>query len=204
MEKTTPEVLSDTFIISSLQSQSTRDRRHVFRQLCKDEAWKGLARSAILSVEGDESQVEEIFLESMSDFAHNIMQGKFKRESKLTTYFYAICKNKYLKRNKSKEIPVDKVPEKENPDDGIEKGIIEEENAKALKMIMHKLMGNMGDLCKKILKFNLRGYTMETIAYEMDYSSEQSAKQAAMRCREKLRELIEADPKLLKKIQSLR
>ena len=202
--KDLPLLKTDETIINALQSQHRVERNHAITFLCKDARWMAFARKAVFSAGGAEADVEDVFQESLTALVRNIMNGKFNGESKISTYFFRICQLRYLKKYKKKEFAVEKADTIIETQPSIENYIIEREKNQSLKLVMDQLLSQMGEVCRRMLLFSKLGYSMQAIAQEMAYTNIQSAKNQALRCRKELREMMEADPKLLQKIQSLR
>lgn len=194
IEKYTNEELKKALITS----ETTQNK--ALRWIYQQEKWRKSVDKMVFGMGGNITQSADVFQEGIAVFARKIMQGKFNEESSLFTFFIGICKNCSLRKIKKKNMTnISKREEIKmyNP----EAKLIEKECSEELEKMMHYLLGQLKEKCRKILKMYSLKYPMEEIASEMGFKKEQSAKNAAFKCRKKLRNLIVSDKKIYQKIQ---
>jgi RNA polymerase sigma factor (sigma-70 family) len=149
---------------------------------------------------GNTEDGRDVFQDAMVIFDRNIRAGKFAGNSQLRTYFIAIAKWHWvnLRRRKSITQPIDPgtialsgVPE--NP----EIQYINEER----KSLLEQAISLIGARCSQLLHFYKLSYSMEEIAQEINLSSADMAKKEVYRCRERLKNHLQAQPQIAKILQ---
>lgn len=194
---------SETDILAGLRSNNSREQSATIRRLCTPE-WTGMARKAVQSVGGREADVEDVFQESLAALVKNVMYGKFREESKLSTYFYEICRRKCMKMfQKNKFIAIDNITiEDTNP--SLENLLMDKEEREEKRALVNQLLEELGEPCTSILKYRKLDFSYEEIAGELDYDNPDTVKNQASRCRRRMRKLILADPGIYKKLKVTR
>lgn len=194
------EITVELEILSGLRSGSQRERAAAIRRLCTPE-WEGLARRAVRSAGGRDADLEDIFQESLAALVKNVMIGRFQENSKLSTYFYEICRRRCLKAYRKKEFAElteamigDVTPSLENL-------LIDREVREERKQLLNRIIEGLGEPCASILKFRKLEYSNEEIAEQLNRSAD-TIKNQSSRCRKRMREIIESNPELLKKMRS--
>jgi hypothetical protein len=59
---------------------------------------------------------------------------------------------------------------------------------------LNRAMQKLGDDCRRLLQLYFEKITMEQIAVEMGYASDNYARRRKFQCKERLEEFIKADP----------
>lgn len=139
-----------------------------------------------------EEDLQDAYVDAVLKLSTQISLGKFRGESKLSTYLYSIFFNKCvdLSRKKQSHTIV------------VEDAILE--MAKSAENLLHlmevkdegiwirKALGKMGDSCKKVLlDWAYWGYSMEEIAKRNELKNAKSAKSLKYKCLKKLRSLLQ-------------
>lgn len=134
---------------------------------------------------------EDIAQESFEVLYYNIRKGKLSElNSSLETYFFAIGKNKIRDRYKKKMRTweeIESTPRIPDLDLRIDEKIeLNYRNAK-----LDSAMKQLGEACQRVLYlFYFREFTMESIANELEYSTEQGAKNKKLKCLKQLRKIL--------------
>lgn len=192
----------ETEILAGLRSLDKRTQNEAIKKLYNN-AWINLAGKAVSSVGGKEADVEDIFQESLAALVKNVMKGRFRGDSKLSTYFYEICRRRAMgsfKKGNHGELNESMI--KENSP-SLEILIMDREQREELSHLVNKLLNELGEPCAGILKFRSLDYSYEEISEALDYGNPDTAKNQAGRCRKRLRENLNAKPEIVKKIKIL-
>ena len=198
MKSYTNEALKEALLIS----ETTQNE--ALRWIYQQEKWRKSVDKMVMGMGGDLDQSEDVFQEGIAIFARNIMQGRFNGESALLTYFVGICRFCYLRKIEQNKITSVEMTHHEDKEvDGPEVSMIKQERSESQSKMMRYLLGELKDKCRKILKMYSLKYSMEEIANEMGFEKAQSAKNATMKCRKKLRELIVSNKTIYQKVQEI-
>lgn len=144
-----------------------------------------------------EHLADDVFQEAMIALYENIRKGKLtKLSSSVKTYIFAVGKNLLLGRLKSKHhqtLTTDEFPLHEQ-DTAI--GPLEKLKLNDRAEALAEALDQLGEPCSTLLRlFYYHRYSMEAIARELNYSSDNVAKVQKVRCLNRLREIV--DPKKL-------
>ena len=177
------------------------ERDAALQHLFNDDAALNKVCRYVLTQGGTREDGEDVFQETLILFDRNIRQGTFKQESSLATYFFGIAKWFWFTERRKRKIFVDIDQEAkvlESLDESIDYQLIASEN----REILRGVLAQIGDECKELLL--LTGVATHTeIAEIKGLSSSEMAKKKVFRCREKLRDLIDKQPKLYAILKSI-
>ena len=153
--------------------------------------------SFILANSGSEDEAKDVYQESVMAFYENVRDKKFKGESAISTYLYSIAKFKWLnqiKKNQTRSFHHESV-ETEMFSDSPLASIIDNEKKEMVQDVLERL----GSTCKSILIASIYyNASMKEIVENGDFSSEQVVRNKKYKCIKKLRELVSAEPTLMK------
>jgi len=132
--------------------------------------------------------IEDIYHESFSALSENIRNNRLNPENlkvSFKTYLFAIGKKKLYNhiRNNEKYVEISEEIDKfENPEfDGREE----------LRRIVRQEVSNLGEPCNTVLSlFYFEGKDLKSVAEEMNYKTEQVAKNRRFLCVKTLKEII--------------
>ncbi len=141
------------------------------------------------------SDAKDLYADALSALLWNVRTGKYKGESKLSTYLYRIFYNKsvdhirHLTTNKNEAtVEMSEKLEFETPKNDERRWII---SMDASKMKEH--INSLGTPCKGIIMdWAFWGYGMKEIAERNDLVSADKAKKNKYSCLQKLRKLLKA------------
>jgi RNA polymerase sigma factor (sigma-70 family) len=196
--------MDDSVILEHLRHGDELARNQALEALCSPQ-WEALARKAVLAAGGPEMIVEDVFQESLAILANNIMQGKFRGESKLSTYFYTICRRLYLKKYSEKPPPEGEEawPEEEHAPSA-DLLLIDQETQARLSQVLDDVFRHLSKTCAQLLTLIKQGLDYQTIAEECNYESKNVVRTQALRCRRQMREFLTANPEWAQLLKSLR
>jgi RNA polymerase sigma factor (sigma-70 family) len=142
---------------------------------------------------GSKEEAFDVFQEAILLLYKQIRNNTFdENKYKITAYLYTICKNLWINWAKRKNLErkwgeqqIQKVEFETN----IEQNLISEER----KTILDKLFNQMGEECKKILRYSIYlDLSSKEIAVKLK-SNENSIRVQSYRCRKKLREMVQGN-----------
>lgn len=193
------EKVSDEELLKAIAGNN-RERNWALKQLVTDNSVQRMVRKVVNDRGGNEQDFEDILQEGVVALYMNILEGKFKGNSKLSTYLVSICLNKArnLQRKTSR---VEFTKEDEQLDDVDyedpeymailgEYGQMDEQ----VKKLVQELMGGITEHCREILQLYMKSVKMQKIAEARGLAGATQARKAAYRCREMLRKEINKQP----------
>ena len=191
---------TDLSLIQALKSDTNRDEaiRHLYRSQFN------LTAAYIRQNSGTDEDAEDIFQELILIFIEVLKKDKFRGESSISTFLYALTRNIWLnelkKRGRSKLR--DEIFEKGRDQTEIDVShlIVNREE----KTQLMKLVDSLGETCKKILlAFYFENLAVKEILKTLKYENEQVVRNKKYKCLKQLEQMLAADPGLTKNLKSL-
>ena len=179
---------SDQLIIEGIQKGGTEREKFIHYLFDTHQGFLHKVREKqFLSLE----EAQDAYADAVVKLASQISLGKFRGDSKLSTYFYTIFYNKCVdvSRKKASYTPttVEEYPELSDPAANILYKMDVADEARQVRGVMEK----MGETCKEILlDWAYMGYSMEEIAQRRSLKTADSARSLKYKCLKKLRELL--------------
>jgi RNA polymerase sigma factor (sigma-70 family) len=163
-----------------------------------------ICRSYILKTKGTEQDAEDIFQEVVLTFIEIVRKGKFRGDSTISTFLYALNRNIWLnevkKRSRARLRDERFVKSSDNQEQDISSLIIHRE----LKNELLKTVGMLGETCKKILlAFYYENLAIREILQSLNYENEQVVRNKKYKCLKKLEQIILENPVLAKNLKSV-
>lgn len=153
--------------------------------------------------QGSLEDAEDIFQEVVLTFINLIQQNKFRGESSVKTFLYAVNRNIWLNelkkrgRQTKREEKFGNAQEAEDP--GIEKYISNRE----ARNVVFGIIDGLGEVCRKILlAFYYENLSISEILTRLNYQNEQVVRNKKAKCMKSLEEKFNADPALAQKFKS--
>ncbi len=138
---------------------------------------------------GSTEEAKDVFQESVIAFYENVKSGKFRGESAVSSYIYSIARFIWLNRLKRKNTEqriLDTQPVEEISEGFFPKLLAKEEEERLLK-----LFATLGEQCKQVLIFVIfYNYSMKEVAEQLNYESDQVARNKKYLCSKKLKDLL--------------
>lgn len=136
----------------------------------------------IQSNSGNEDEAKDFFQDAIAVVYKNLLEGKFRGESAITSYTYAIARNLWLQEIRKRKIVTTSIENDQlrvEHDDEVNAGLIRE------------VLGRMDVECRSLLtSFYFNESTMKELAQQFGLSSTQVARTKKLRCMKKLAEII--------------
>ncbi|WPP52318.1 RNA polymerase sigma factor [Catalinimonas niigatensis] len=160
--------------------------------------------SYIRSNNGNDQDAEDIFQESIVVFIEAVSQGKFRGDSKIKTFLYAIMRNLWLnelkRRNRTLHRETRYYDENPKVQESVQVSLRETE----AKQQIASLVAQLGNNCKKILNlFYYQDMPMKEIYQEMGYENEQIARNMKYKCMKKMHALLDANEEMKQHFKNL-
>lgn len=181
-------ILDDITLITLIQSDKRSDNDRAFKYFYQD--FYSIIEKNILANSGDEQDAEDIFQDGLIVLYHQIKKNQLHLTCSLSTYFYSICRNLWLKRLRKSSRVVEL-------SDTLQQYVaVEESHLKTLekteeKKMVASFLDQLNESCRQILfYFYFEKIRMTEIAERMGLSGEQVAKNKKASCMKKLKALI--------------
>jgi len=144
---------------------------------------------------GSQQDAEDTFQETIIVFVDMVQREKFRGESSVKTFLYAIARNVWLNQLKKRDRMFVRDIESydNNPRElqDVQETLIRNES----KQKVLDLIDQLGDTCKKILiYYYYDNLSMKEIYERMHYESEQVVRNQKYKCMKKLIDWIESNP----------
>ncbi len=156
----------------------------------------------IVQNSGSEQDAEDIFQEVLVSFIELVRLEKFRGDSSVKTFLYALTRNTWLNELKRKgradvrEMKFEKA--KDTIDEDAAQKIAGRESRKQVMDVVEKL----GEQCKKILlAYYYEDRSMKEIVDIAGYDSEQVVRNKKYKCLKQLEQMLTADPNMAKTLK---
>jgi len=194
------KTLTDKSLIEALKSDANPDEaiRSLYRtQFSMTEAY-------IKQNSGTQEDAEDIFQEVVLVFIEILKKDKFRGESSVSTFLYALTRNIWLnelkKRGRSKLRDQIFEKGKDKTDMDVSQLIVNRE----LKSELMQLVEKLGETCKKILiAVYFENLTMREILKSLNYENEQVVRNKKYKCLKQLEQMLAAQPILAKNLKTV-
>jgi len=141
----------------------------------------------VLKAGGSKHDAESILIEGVTSFVFNVRNGKFKKDSKISTYLYAICQRIWLK-SQQKEKRYTDFEETHSETENDDSPFAAYSDAQ-LKDDVFFLLKQLGEACQTVLTMWAGHYSMTEIADTLHYKNAQIAMNKKNKCMKKLKEI---------------
>ena len=153
---------------------------------------------------GSQSDAEDMFQETILVFVDLVQQGKFRGDSSIKTFLYAIARNLWLNelKRRNRMFVQDAESHDYSPPDteDLQQTLIRHES----KQKVLQLIEQLGETCKKILlMYYYENLSMKEIYEQMHYESEQVVRNQKYKCMKRLIGWIESNPGMKENVKEL-
>ena len=153
--------------------------------------------------QGSDQDAEDIFQEVIVAFIEAVKSQKFRGESGIKTFLYALNRFTWLNELKRRNRALVRETAWHDSGDNEDKDIsvfIEGREAKGMVMAM---MDKLGEVCKKILvAYYYDNLQMKEILPLIDYQNEQVLRNKKYKCLKSLEQILTADPQLAQRFKN--
>jgi RNA polymerase sigma factor (sigma-70 family) len=190
-------IWTDGSLIGALK-QPGRSAEDAIKQLYREHY--GILEQYVVQNQGSRSDAEDIFQETMVAFIRQVEEGKFRGESSIRTFLYALNRNIWLNELKKRDrshLREEKFAAGEEKLQQAIDGILEQQEH---NMELMRSIQNLGDSCKKILLlFYYEQRPIREILSVLPYQNEQVVRNKKMKCLKKLEEMVKANGHMFQK-----
>lgn len=144
--------------------------------------------SLVIKNNGNEEDATDVLQDALIVLYQNVQLGTYEHKAKFTTYLYGVARNIWYKKLREKGRLIntgDDYPEIPETDEELLPN--KEEMTGALNRLSNA-MEDISEQCRKLLLLFYSGKKMSTIAAEIGYANEDSAKNNKSKCMKKLKE----------------
>lgn len=153
---------------------------------------------------GDEQDGYDIFQESILALVQAVKNGKFRGESSIKTFIYAIAKNKWLSEIRSRQRRNKREDLYGNQEGAASNDVHYNIYDREMNMAIEHIFKNIGDTCQKILRmFYYENSNIRDMMKAFDYENEQVLRNKKSLCLKKVKALLEADSKLSENMKTI-
>lgn len=191
---------SDQEIIAAIKEGGRAEDQVIGYMIKKD---FGRIAQLIESRSGSTADAEDIFQEGLAALMLNIKKDRFKGESSVHTYLYAICKGMWYKKFKRYVREKDYkssliIDDREETTPEID--LMDNEQ----KSLLNEIFDQLKAKCKEVLYYWGQGYAMTEIAEMLEFSGSQVAMNKKNKCLKELRGLMDHDPLVQQLVSELK
>jgi len=154
-------------------------------------------KSLVSKLGGNMDDAKDVFQDGVVIMYRKIKLGDFLELENPDAFLYTICRNIWLNKMKkdSKMMHVERMPDRVDDQADIQRQWDMKEREAQLMGVFEKL----GDKCARLLRFvYIKQLKPEVIALELEMASTDVVKTAKNRCKNKLQDLIQEHPQLVK------
>ena len=164
----------------------------------------GTLSSFVKNNRGTDDDAQDIFQEVVISFVRLVEQSRFRGESAIGTFLYALNRNMWLNELKRRGRAVKREERfevaKAKDVDSIDRAI---ENRESHRLLL-EAVAELGESCKNILMmFYYENLSMKDIAASTHFENEQVVRNKKYKCLKKLEALLTQDAGLAEKFKSL-
>ncbi|HTF80458.1 MAG TPA: sigma-70 family RNA polymerase sigma factor, partial [Cytophagales bacterium] len=146
-------------------------------------------RKYILSNNGTEEEVKDVFQDTIVIFYRKVKTGKFREDVDIDAFLFAVARNlyiNYVSRHLKRNVKTTSGDERDRSEDLLQQ-LIDKEKEKHIENIFNEL----GAHCAKLLRLNFfNDLSMKEIAQMMGFANENVAKTKSYKCRQRLSLLV--------------
>ena len=162
-----------------------------------------LIRSYVQRSNGTEEEATDVFQDGVITFYEQVKQNKYRGDSSIKTYLFAICKNLWFNQLRKKKTARSYTEHERNQDaghDSPETLFLEREKHEHIL----KLLDKLGEACRKLLQLKLyQRKSMEEIRVLMGFKNDQIARNKHYKCKKERKRLALEDPVLKRLIPDI-
>ncbi len=191
-------VLVQNELFAALGGTDPEQRKTALRYLFEDASLRRRTIAHVRKYGGNRQDGEDVFQEAIIVLDRKLRLGDFRGEGSMEAYFMGIVRwqwfNEQQRAGRKNTSLTDNTPET-LPADDPELDYLLTERRELLEKLLHQL----ADKCRNLLKFYQLGFSMEEIAQRMGFANSGVAKKEAFLCRKRFRALLEKHPEITEK-----
>lgn len=158
----------------------------------------------VLNNSGSEQDAEDIFQEVLVNFIHLVSQDRFRGESSIGTFLYAMNRHTWLNELKKRGRAQAREEKYERAQDTVSPDAEALVAGREEKSLLASLVASLGDTCRKILTlFYYENLSMREILDATDYENEQVVRNKKYKCLKQLEQMLNDKPGLKQTLKSM-
>ena len=148
---------------------------------------------------GSKEEAQDIFQDSILVFYSYVLKDKFEEDASVDAFIFRIAKNKWINYVK-----------KEGKNTTLKDDITINEEARSTNKtnnqeLINGLLEQLGAVCKEILTYTIfYKISMEDVCARMNYNNPNTAKTKNYKCKQRLKNLINENPKIKQQLSNAR
>ena len=195
-----PDLFRDEEIVAALSGEGT-DKDGAIRHLYRAN-YQSLSQY-VLSNNGNIQDAEDLFQEVVITFIKLVRAGKFRGESSIKTFLFALNRNLWLnelkKRGRAQKREM-KYSAQAPSEVNTEEAAVYHQNIKVLM----DLVDQLGETCKKILLlYYYENRSMKEILTTLDYDNEQVVRNKKYKCLKKMEQLVSSNQRINQQLKNI-
>ena len=188
-------IYQDLEIIQSLLLGNKKQERETLQFVYSE--FKPLITSILLQrYHASQAEIDDVFQEAILELYLSITRRKFKQEYSIKSFLVTVSKRRWFDKFDHDQVRQRHAEEEQNDPPRMalpDRGLISEEKQRLFGTLLAKLKQN----CRDLLGYRwFQGYRMEEIMTKMGLSSNQMARNHHVKCKNHLKQLIEANPEI--------
>lgn len=153
--------------------------------------------------QGTAEDAEDIFQEAMLTFIDLVRQNKFRGESTVKTFLFAVNRNIWLNELKKRGRQLKRIEKFTTGMPDSEAAIDKMIGSREARRQIFDVIDSLGEVCKKILiAFYYEDLSITEILTRLDYQNEQVVRNKKAKCMKSLEEKFNTDPALAQKFKN--
>lgn len=184
---------TDEEIILIIKQADAKQRNEVLQFIYKTNY--PMIEHLIITNNGAREDAADIFQDGIIALYHHLTEKKFQLTSSVSTYLYAICKNLWLKKLRTKKTEnkfTETFAASEIPEIQVNEEIYSEK-----EKLLGRMFEKLKEDCRKMLLLAFyEKKSMSEITKVMEFANEQVTRNKKLKCMNKLRQIAEEDQQL--------
>ena len=147
--------------------------------------------------QGSSTEAQDVLQDAIVCVYTSIIENKFRGESSVKTFTFAIVKNQWLNRLKRKQIELKYI----NQNAGMEQvdNLLPTYYHQEKRVAIERLFSSLGSACEDILiKIYYMNYSMKDIVSGSNFENEQVARNKKYKCMKRLKNLVKENTHFMK------
>ena len=158
----------------------------------------------VLHNSGTRQDAEDIFQEVVVGFIQLVQQDKFRGESSIKTFLFAMTRHTWLNELKRRGRALAREEKFEKGQERVEMDAAHRMGDREEKALIARLVASLGETCKKILTlFYYENRSMREILDATEYENEQVVRNKKYKCLKQLEQMLQAQPHLKQTLKNI-
>ena len=153
---------------------------------------------------GSDADAEDVFQEVIVAFIDQVQRDKFRGESSIKTFLFALNRNIWLNELKKRKRAAARETKYEHEKVSEDPGVAHYIGAREGRQQLMEVISRLGSVCQQILlAYYYERLSMKQILEQLKYENEQVVRNKKHKCMKKLDELIQSDALLANNLKAI-